>query len=57
LVKQRDAVRVKGEQQNLDGIIQKLPRVKEFSRKNILHAVAEFVICDDQVRDSIDRNI
>lgn len=57
LVKQRDAVRAKGDQQNLDGIIQKLSRMKEFLRKNVLHAVAKFVICDDQVRDSIDRNI
>jgi len=56
-VKQRDAARVKGEQRNLDGIVQKQSKMKEFSRKNVLHAVAEFVVCDDQVRDSIDRNI
>jgi hypothetical protein len=52
-----DAVKTKGQQQTLDGIVQKISRTREFSRKNVLHAVAEFVVCDDQVRDSIDGNI
>ena len=57
LLKQRDAAKMKGQQQNLDGIVQKQSRVKEFSRRNVLHAVAEFVVCDDQVRGRIDGNI
>jgi hypothetical protein len=58
ILKQRDAaLKMKGPQQNLDGIVQKQSRVKEFSRRNVLHAVAEFVVCDDQVRDCIDGNI
>jgi hypothetical protein len=57
LLKRMDAVKTKGQQQTLDGIVQKISRTREFSRKNVLHAVAEFVVCDDQVRDSIDGNI
>lgn len=36
-------------QQKLDGIIQKASQPTEFSREGVLKAVAEFIICDDQV--------
>jgi hypothetical protein len=36
-------------QQTLDGIIQKTSQLTEFSRKGLLKAVAEFIVCDDQV--------
>jgi hypothetical protein len=38
-------------QQSLDGMFQKSQKSKEYSRENVLHAVARFVVCDDQVSD------
>lgn len=35
-------------QRSLDGMFDKAQMTK-FSRKDVLHAVAEFVVCDDQV--------
>ena len=35
-------------QRTLDGMLS-VPRQKEFSRENMLKAIAEFVVCDDQV--------
>jgi len=61
LLKERDAAKnLKGagkQQKNLDGLVQKASKLKDFSRKGVLHAVTEFIVCDDQVRDSIDANI
>ena len=34
----------------LDGVFQKASKPNEFSRDAVLKAVAEFVVCDDQVR-------
>jgi hypothetical protein len=40
----------KGEKQTtLDGVVTKLLKVSEFSHARVLHCVAQFVICDDQV--------
>lgn len=39
-------------QQRLDGVFQKVSPPKEFAREGILKAVAEFVVCDDQVSDT-----
>jgi hypothetical protein len=38
----------KAGQRNLDEMFQKV-KPKEFSRDNVLKAVAEFTVCDDQV--------
>lgn len=37
-------------QQTLADVIQNMSKKKEFSREGVLRAVAEFVVCDDQVR-------
>jgi hypothetical protein len=55
----RDIVRAKEEakkmkkdgQQTLDGVVQKASQPTEFSREGLLKAVAEFIVCDDQVGD------
>jgi hypothetical protein len=39
----------KAGQRNLDEMFQKAEKPKEFSRDNVLKAVAEFAVCDDQV--------
>ena len=45
--------RAKEGQLNLGGMfLQKTVAVKEFSREDVLHTVAEFIVCDDQVSDS-----
>ena len=36
-------------QQTLAQAFQKASKLKEFSREGVLKAVAEFIICDDQV--------
>ncbi len=41
----------KGGQQNLDGIVQRVSQSAEFSWEGILKAVAEFIVCDNQVSD------
>ena len=43
----------KGGQRTLDGVFHKASKPNEFSRDVVLKAVAEFVVCDDQVRTSI----
>lgn len=43
-------------QMKLDGLFPKVPKAREFSKNDVLKAVAEFVVCDDQVR-CLDRNI
>lgn len=42
----------KGKQMKIDRLFQKTEKkqLQEFSRDSVLHAVAEFVVCDDQVR-------
>jgi hypothetical protein len=42
----------KGKQMKIDRLFQKTEKkqLKEFSRDSVLRAVAEFVVCDDQVR-------
>jgi hypothetical protein len=53
----RDIVRAKLEekkqkkdgQQKLDGIARKASQLVEFSREGVLKAVAEFIVCDNQV--------
>ena len=53
----RNIVRAKAEarkqqksgQQTLDGIVQKASQPAEFSQEGILKAVAEFIVCNDQV--------
>ncbi|KAG1732462.1 uncharacterized protein EDB91DRAFT_1001295, partial [Suillus paluster] len=47
IVKRRQEVKKLGNQ-SLDGMFQKKQKSKEYSRDNILHAVAKFVVCDDQ---------
>ncbi|KAG2352169.1 hypothetical protein BDR07DRAFT_1314957 [Suillus spraguei] len=32
----------------IDGLFQKAEKKQEFSRDSVLHAVAEFIVCDDQ---------
>jgi hypothetical protein len=39
----------KGKQMTLDGVVLKVDVPKEFTPQRILHAVAQFVVCDDQV--------
>jgi hypothetical protein len=53
VVKARQEVKKLGNnaQRSLDGMFQKIQKSKEYSRENILHAVAKFVVCDDQVSD------
>ena len=43
----------KGGQRTLDGVFHKASKPNEFSRDVVLKAVAEFVVCDDQVHTSI----
>jgi hypothetical protein len=38
----------KNVQKKLDGMFQKAPNLRQFSREDVLRAVAEFVVCDDQ---------
>lgn len=40
----------KGKQATLEGAFAKAPGPRAFSRDDVLRAVAEFVVCDDQVR-------
>ena len=40
-------------QRTLDGVFCKASKPNEFSRDAVLKAVAEFVVCDDQVQTSI----
>jgi hypothetical protein len=37
-------------QATLDGKFEKLKKPIEYTRDNVLHAVAQFIACDDQVR-------
>jgi hypothetical protein len=37
--------------QKLDGIVRKASQLVEFSREGVLKAVAEFIVCDNQVSD------
>ena len=39
----------KDKQQILDNVLTKSKAIKEFSRDTILHAVTQFVVCDNQV--------
>jgi Mn-containing catalase len=41
---------LKGKQPKLDGTFERVTGPKEFTRDGVLHAVAQFVACDDQVR-------
>src|SRR6267154_4203866 len=41
---------LKGKQMKIDGLFQKAEKQQEFSRDSVLRAVAEFIVCDDQVR-------
>ena len=47
VLKHAKAVAAKAEQSNLDEMFQSKPT--EFSRDGVLRAVAEFVVCDNQV--------
>jgi hypothetical protein len=57
----REIVRAKAEekkqkkdgQQKLDGIVRKASQPVEFSREGVLKAVAEFIVCDNQVGDVV----
>ena len=40
-------------QGTLDGVFQKASKQNEFLKDTVLKAVAEFVVCDDQVRTSL----
>ena len=41
-----------GRQTKLDGVFLKVPGVRSFSREGVLKAVAEFIVCGDQVGPS-----
>jgi Mn-containing catalase len=41
--------RMKGKQPKLDGTFERVTGPKEFTRDRVLHAVSQFVACDDQV--------
>jgi hypothetical protein len=41
---------LKGKQMKIDRLFQKAEKKQEFSRDTVLHAVAEFIVCDDKVR-------
>jgi hypothetical protein len=45
-----DKKATKGGQLTLDGVLDKLPEVKVYTRDGATHAVAQLVACDDQVR-------
>jgi hypothetical protein len=52
---------MKGKQSKLDGTFEKITGPKEFTRDGALHAVSQFVACDDQVslhdlEDVVDMN-
>jgi hypothetical protein len=36
-------------QSSLDGMVEKLQGPREFTRESVLHAVTQFVACNDQV--------
>jgi F0F1-type ATP synthase membrane subunit b/b' len=40
----------KKKQVMLDRKFEKLKKLIEYTRDNVLHAVAQFIMCDDQVR-------
>ena len=40
-------------QGTLDGVFQKASKQNEFSKNTVLKAVAEFVVCDNQVQTSL----
>lgn len=37
-------------QSTLDGVLEKVPEVKTYTRDGATHAVAQLIACDDQVR-------
>jgi hypothetical protein len=45
---EKTTVNLKG-QLRLDGVFLKAPKTREFKRNDALKAIAEFVVCDDQV--------
>jgi hypothetical protein len=40
-------------QSTLDGVLEKAPYLKSYTREGALHAVAQFVACDNQVREML----
>jgi len=44
-------------QQMLDGTVQRTSKSKEFMREGVLKAVAEFVMCDDQVSETVSTSL
>jgi hypothetical protein len=42
-----------GVQSTLDGVVGKSAHLKSYTREAVLHAVAQFVACDDQVREML----
>jgi galactitol-specific phosphotransferase system IIB component len=48
---------IKGGQKKLDIMFQGARIPQEFSKDEVLRAVAEFVVCDDQVSDNARRDI
>ena len=50
LLKQMEEEKSKGKKQTkIDNILDKSTAPREFTREGVLHAVAQFVACDDQV--------
>lgn len=45
----QDKKATKGGQLTLDGVLEKLPEVKVYTRDGATHAIAQLVACDDQV--------
>ena len=37
-------------QTTLDGKFEKLKKLIEYTQENVLHTMAQFIVCDDQVR-------
>lgn len=50
ILKENEEAKSKGKQQvKIDKILDKATVPREFTREGVLHAVAQFVACDDQV--------
>ena len=50
ILKQMEEEKLKGKKQTkIDNMLEKLRAPHEFTREGVLHAVAQFVACDDQV--------
>jgi len=50
ILKENEEAKLKGKKQTkIDNILEKSTAPQEFTREAVLHAVAQFVACDDQV--------